>query len=500
LRLKFAMNKTFTKVFQIYFWAFAFFFASRPLDDGDFWWHLKTGQYIVEQGSIPRTDFFSFTNFGKPWVAHEWLSEVVFYLGYSWFGYNALIFLFAVLAVLAFWLVTRRLNGHAFVTAPAVLLGVWSILPTIGARPRVFTLLFAAAFLALLNSFQRNEKRWHIWLTVPLMAVWVNLHGGFLMGFVLLGLGIVGLVLDTLIEKQSIRGIWNRLRTLGLVFVSCAVAALLNPHGWRIYLFPFEIFLSPVQQQSVRDWLSPNFHQPELLPLAVLILLTIAVLALSPQRPRPSEVLLFVATLFATLKSNRHMAILALVAVPLLIRYLQHWLSAFASPAVLSERPQTSSRAPAFVGALLLLPLLIFVPKLAAEVYGPPKQNVVRVPIKAVQYMKENGIGGPTFTEPNMWGGYLIWALPSNPVYIDGRIDMYGDQFVGEYINIARGTVAWEEPFARHRVQNVIVAPKSHLARSLQDSSDWERRYEDDMSVVFSKRSDPAVAHAAAGE
>jgi hypothetical protein len=317
------------------------------------------------------------------------------------------------------------------------------------------------------------------------------------MGLVLLGLGIIGLLLDTLVEKRSIKGAWRRLRTLSLVLVSCAAAALLNPHGWKIYLFPFEIFLSPVQQQTVRDWLSPNFHQPELLPLAALILLTIACLALSPKRPRPSEVLLFVVTLFMTLKSNRHMAILALVAVPLVVRYLQQWISSIASTSAMTPRPgSTFSKETVFVAIALLLPLFVFVPKLAAEVYGPPKQNVVRVPIKAVEYMKQHGIGGPTFTEANMWGGYLIWEAPANPVYIDGRIDMYGDQFVREFINICNGTIAWEEPFTRHQVQNVMARPKSHLALSLHESPEWQQLYEDEMTVVFSRRASTAVAHA----
>lgn len=488
------MNRTFAKVFHLYVFAYAFFFASRPIDDADFWWHLKTGQYIVNQGVIPRSDFFSFTNYGKPWVAHEWLSEVVFYLGYSWFGYNSLILFFALLTVLTFWLITRRLNSHPFIVGPAVLLGIWSILPTLGVRPRVFTLLFAAILLVLLNSFGRDGK-WHIWLTVPMMAVWVNLHGGFLIGLVLIGVAIIGVLLDTLVEKQSLEGVWKPVRTLSLVLAGCGVAGLLNPHGWKIYLFPFEVFLSPVLMNTVRDWISPDFHQPEMLPLAALILLTITALALSPKRPRPSEVLLFVLTLYATLKSNRNMAILALVAVPLLARYSQYWVSSFTG-ATFTPRPnQSSSRATSFAVVALLLPLLIFIPKLVAEVYGPPKQNVVRVPLKAVEYMKENGISGFTFTESNMWGGYLIWAIPSNPVYIDGRLDMYGDQFVKEFIHIVNGTVAWEEPFARHQVKNVIVRPKSHLARSLAESGEWQQRYQDEMTVVFSRRSDPSIAH-----
>ena len=492
------MNSAFARVFHLYVFAYALFFASRPIDDGDFWWHLKTGQYIVDQGVIPRTDFFSFTNYGKPWVAHEWLSEVFFYLGYSWFGYNSLIFFFAVLAVLTFWLITKHLDSHPFIVGPSVLLGIWSILPTLGVRPRVFTLLLAATYLALLNSFTR-DGRWHIWLTIPMMAAWVNLHGGFLIGLVLIAFAIVGLLLDTLVEKRSIKEIVKPVRTLSLVLGGCAIAALLNPQGWKIYRFPFEIFLSPVQQQTVRDWLSPDFHQPELLPLAALILLTIGALALSPKRPRPSEVLLFVLTLFATLKSNRHMAILAVVAVPLLIRHLHYCVNSFTSPAVVTPKPnQFSAKATILASIVLLVPLLLFVPKLAADVYGPPKQDIVRVPLKAVEYMKENGISGSTFTEPNIWGGYLIWAVPSNPVYIDGRIDMYGDQFVREYLTIVRGTVHWEEPFARYQVRNVIVKPKSHLARSLQESSEWQELYQDEMTIVFSRRS--SVAHASSGE
>jgi hypothetical protein len=195
------------------------------------------------------------------------------------------------------------------------------------------------------------------------------------------------------------------------------------------------------------------------------------------------------------------MALFALVAVPLLIRYLHYWVMSFASPDAFTPRPRQSlSKATVLVVVVLLLPLLIFIPKLAAAVYGPPKQDVVRVPLKAVEYMKENGISGSTFTDPNIWSGYLIWAVPSNPVYIDGRIDMYGDEFVREYLKIVQGTIPWEEPFARHQVKNVIVRPKSHLARSLQESSEWQQLYEDEMTVVFSRRSDASVAHASASE
>src|ERR1051326_8011932 len=133
--------------FSVYVFAYAFFFAARPLTDADFWWHLKTGEYIVNTHSVPTTDLFSFTNYGKPWVAHEWLSEVIFYLIYSRFGFNVLIVVFAILFALAFWGVYQRAGKHPLIRRGGALLGVWAGFATIGVRPRVFTLLLSSVYL-----------------------------------------------------------------------------------------------------------------------------------------------------------------------------------------------------------------------------------------------------------------------------------------------------------------------------------------------------------------
>jgi hypothetical protein len=426
----------------VYVFVFAFFFASRPLSDGDFWWHLKTGEYIVRNLSIPRIDFYSFTVPGRHWVAHEWLSEVLFYLVYSRAGFDTLIFIFTVVTVLPFWVVFKRTQAHPFVKGLAVLLSVWSILPTIGVRPRAFTLLFAAIYLALLHRFVRERQTRAIWWLVPLMIVWVNLHAGYLIGLVLIGVVMVGVVLDAWFVGEKLALHWPRLKTLALVFVACLVAVNLNPQGPRIFVFPFEFFLSPVQQDQITDWLSPDFHQKELFPLLLLILLTIAALALSPKRVKPSELLLFLSTLYATMKSNRHMAIFALIAGPMLADYLQYWLETTRFARILGEsqsRTTSSGRRLIIFNVILAVVLLACLYKLKSVIYSPPTQARVGVPLNAVAYLKENGITGNTFTDPNIWGGYLIWETPSNPVYIDGRIDMYGDEFMREYLGIIRG-------------------------------------------------------------
>jgi hypothetical protein len=468
--------------------AYALFFASRPITDPDFWFHLKTGEYITQKGVIPKTDLFSFTNFGKPWVAHEWLSGVIFYAIYSAIGLNGLVLVFAVVTVLAFWIAFRYAAVHPFIKGFAFLLSVWTVVPTIGVRPRVFTLLLASIYLTLLSAYSRLGKGRAVWWLVPLMMVWVNLHAGFLIGIVLIVLTIVGMLLDSWASGENIRSLYPRLVTLVAVLLGCLLAAIVNPHGPRIYLFPFEIFFSQVQQQLVTDWFSPDFHDPTFFPLGLLILLTTAALALSSRRARPSELLLLLTTLYATLKSSRHLAIFALVAGPLVADYLQTWLAstsyrqAFAQPPSLKSTGQT-----VLLTSVLLLPLAASVPKLRTTVYAPPRQEIVSVPVAAVEYLKEKQIEGNTFTDPNIWGDYLIWALPENPVYIDGRIDMYGDQFVKEYLDLIWGITDWRGLFGRYSVRVAIVRPKSPLNRQLKESTDWQQVFEDSMAVVFTK-------------
>jgi len=482
------MNITLKRVMQVYVFAYAFFFASRPLSDGDFWWHLRTGEYIVRHHSIPRTDPFSFSNFGKPWVAHEWLSDLIFYLVYSHFGFNTLIFVFAVLTATAFLMVFMRCDAHAFVGAFATLLATSSVLTTVGVRPRAFTLLFASFFLLVLTQYTQGRQRKQLWLLVPVMALWVNLHAGFLIGLVLIALTIVGLFLDSWMEGKPLASAWPSARKLLLVLVASCGAVLLNPQGVKIFLFPFEFFFSPVQQNQINDWLSPNFHQPEFLPLAFLLLATTVVMALSPSRPKLSELVLFLSTLYATLKSNRHVAIFALIAAPLFANYFQSWIDSTALRRSFgSDRSERRDRANMFFAVLMLIPAVALTIQLKKEIYSTPKQERVGVPLQAVAYMKAQNVTGRTFTDPNIWSGYLIWEMPQNPVFIDGRIDMYGDEFVTYYLKIINGTEDWESAFDQYQIRAAVISPKSVLRLQMQKSPKWQEVYSDEMAVVFAR-------------
>jgi len=314
----------------------------------------------------------------------------------------------------------------------------------------------------------------------------VNLHGGFIIGLLFIVLTIMGIVLDGWSDGKKISTLLPELSTLAVVLLGCLIAVAVNPYGIRMYALPLEVLRTPIFQERVVDFLSPNFHEREMLPFSLLALLTIASFTLSPKRVRPSQLLFFLATFYSSLQTQRNIMIFALVAVPQFVEHFQSWLDS-TSLARLFPSPNTTQPLRVALFVLLLLPLAAFAIPLKRLVYVPLKQETSDVPIKAVEYMKRQQITGNTVTVPNIWGGYLIWALPANPVYIDGR-NAYPPEFVKEYVAITEGYRDWRGPFSRYGVQNAIVIKSSVMARELSESPDWQKLYEDEMAIVFTKR------------
>src|SRR5882672_2959278 len=182
-----------------------FAMAARPVIDPDFWWHLRTGQLILQTHAVPHVDPYSFTRFGQPWTNHEWLSEVLIYGLYRAGGFAALIVGFAAIPAAIFLLVYVRCSGRPYV---AGLLTVWAAVASIplwGVRPQMISLLLAGLVLLLRDLAQNKPRRW--WWMVPLMLLWVNLHAGYALGVALLVLFLLGDLLDVAFGVESWRHI-----------------------------------------------------------------------------------------------------------------------------------------------------------------------------------------------------------------------------------------------------------------------------------------------------
>jgi hypothetical protein len=499
-----------------------FTLAARPVIDPDFWWHLRAGKLIWETRAVPHADVFSATFAGHEWVAHEWLSEVLMFLVQQSLGYAGLVVCFALVISAAMWVAYRRCAAaahHPHVAGFALLLGALAASPTWGARPQMFSFLFAAVFLAVLDAHAAGRSRRAVWWLVPLTALWANMHAGFALGLALIALTIAGVVLDSWLgdgtrarriegdveevddEGRGVGGdaacagkgsgwsaLWRRARALVYVFAACVLAVALNPNGVRLYLYPFETLTSRAMMKYINEWFSPDFHEPMFQPLAILLFATFALMILSRARVRPSSLLLLAATGYAALRSGRNVPFFALAAMPLLAEHGWEWLKRQSWGARLA-RPERLDGA----GLKVLLNVLLFVAAPLALAFIRVGQVAAReaadesrnFPVAAVRFMRENSLPQPVFNEYG-WGGYMIWKLyPDYRVYIDGRADVYGDQYLEEFLRAHDGVGDWRAPLERWRVRTVFVGPDAPLASLLRQDAAWRVAFEDGQAVIF---------------
>lgn len=475
-----------------------FTLTAGHITDPDFWWHLRTGQLIFETRAIPHADIFSHTAQGKEWVTHEWLAEVLIYAIYKLFGWGGLVVSFSCVMTAALWIAYRRaaqLAPHPYVAGGAVLLGTLATAPMWGVRPQMISFLFTSIYLSVLGDYARRRVQTkELWWLVPLMFVWANMHGGYALGLALIGLTGAGLALEELMREKRERQLAVRVRPLLWLFAACALVVPLNPNGLRMFSYPFETLVSHAMHAYIEEWFTPNFHLIISQPLALLMFATFAVLALSPKRASPGELLLLCVSCYAALRAWRNIPLFALVAMPLLAEHLWHLLASRAWWRWLRAPEKREAGTKALVQLTLNVLLLICVPfglcvaNVAKVVAGQTSVEEEKYPSAAVEFVRAHPESGAIYNDYG-WGGYLIWKLhPQREVYIDGRADVYGDAFMEETLATLAGERNWRDPLERYGVRTILIKPNTPLASLLRQDEMWQRVYEDRQAVVFFKQ------------
>ena len=471
---------TFRRLFPLAFFLMVFALAVRQSAyiDPDLWWHLQAGQDIVQSQAIPKVDNYSFTKAGSEWVAHEWLSEAVMYLIYRASSWGGLLFVFSALITITLYIVYRRCEGQPYVAALSVLLAAASSSPLFGIRPQMITLLLAAIFIGLLTRYAEDGQSRRLWWMIPLMFLWVNLHGGYVLGLGLIGLYIIGLLLD---RK------WSLVPRLSFVLLLATCVVPLNPNGFRMFSYPFET-LSLAATTFIDEWASPDFHELMFLPLALLLFALLAALAWSARRPAASELFLLLMTGFGALRSARHIPIFALIATPILARHVwdimktRGWDKSFTRV----EAPATGF-ALIFNLVFLLAPATLGIVRVSHFVGNQPAYEAKNYPRAAVNFLLEKQLPAPIYNRYG-WGGYLIRRLyPNYRVYIDGRADVYGDSFTVEAMRTYDGHTDWRKPLERLGIRTVIISPAAPLSSLLREDDEWTKVYEDRQAVIFTR-------------
>ncbi|MBN1201174.1 MAG: hypothetical protein JXJ20_04895 [Anaerolineae bacterium] len=472
-----------------------FAMAVRVPTDTDTWWHIRSGEYILDQGKIPTTDPFSHTRYGEEWIDHSWGSQIVIYGFYHVFGGDGvpgdtgnigLALYMAGLATLGMLFVYLMCDGTVYVRAFVVVLGAAAAAVFWSPRPQMFSFMLGAAVLYVLHLYKRRQID-RLWLIPLIMLLWANLHGGFAIGFILLFGSIIGEVIGNLFNGDDERVVtWRRLRKMLLITAVSVLMIAINPHGVKMLGYPFRTVGIGVLQDFIQEWAAPDFHQPQTWPFALLLLGVLAAVGLSSRRIDWTDLTLVTGTGLMALMAGRNIALFAVAATPVLSRHVDAWLT----DRGWQIRPVRRVRGRMLLlnWALLVLVLLGGLAKIAAALNEETVRKAQEefFPVEVAEFLNETPPPGKLFNSYN-WGGYLMFAAPDVPVYVDGRTDLYDDDFLRDYLDVVFIRDGWDQQLDEQEIGFVAIEADSILATMLRTQPEkWdEKLFDDGRSVVF---------------
>jgi hypothetical protein len=474
-----------------------FLLAARTPLDTDLYWHLAAGRQTWQSGQAMVADTFSFTRAGQPWLNHSWLSQVMLYGLFQVGGSLALGVWMAGLATLSMGLMIAQMRGPAIFRAFLSVLAVTVAAVVWSPRPQLVSLaLFALiGWLLYLYKVQRAKI---LWLLPFLFWAWSNLHGGWSLGLMWIGIVIAGEACNHLLGNRSAEVLsWREIGRL-VMWTGLSLPALaLHPNGLAILTIPFQTVEVQALQQFIQEWASPNFHEFFQQPYLWLMALSVIAFGLSGRKVDLTDLLLVLWFAGLGLVARRNFGPFALAATPVVSRYLWAMFGSLRKPGETPagewgpgvSEPLAGRFRPRWQKAVNLALVAVIGFAALAKVWAVTSPVLVAAaslqmdPVGATTYLLQNQARGRIFNEYN-WGGYLIWTDPLLKVFVDGRTDLYGDEILGEWIQIIQAAPGWENLLDQWQVDWVMIDPTRPLAKGLAGLG-WREVYRDGQAVIF---------------
>ena len=475
-------------------------FALQPLTEPDFGWHLRTGLDVLHQHlSLPDTDPYSHTMPDWAWVEHAWLTDVLIAGIYMAFGaLGVIIFFFGV--TVGAWLLGAAASsaGSAFRWL-ACALSLWVALPYLGARTQLVTLLGVALLSWILKGWQEGNDSLRWWIP-PLFLMWANLHGGFVVGFLVLGL----IIATTSIARWlSDRGIISagrfeerifsvrETKWLALLAAVSACLTLVNPYGWRLYAEIIDSLSNQFMLESLQEWqpfsISAVAGRRYLLYLAGLG----AGIALWYRRIQPVRWVVGAVFLAFSFRHMRNIPLFLIWSLPLVADVLSGAFERFSRRWPLSD---AWARKGQLAAAGLLAALLWWLgPEHVHRVAesGTRPANFFRAtsyPIEAVEWVRgHRELAGERLYNDYAYGGFLLWWLPGTKIFIDGRMPAWhrGPRDIFKDYLALTGEAPDMSVLEKYSVDWAMVKRQTPLEEGLARSAGWSRVYEDEKAAIY---------------
>jgi hypothetical protein len=484
----------------------------RFLIDSDTGWHIRTGEWIWQTGTAPREDLFSYTMQGHPWFAWEWLSDVLMAAIHRAYGLTGIVAAAILVLLIAFAALDRLLvyrgSGPllAFVLtsfAAGVTLIHWL------ARPHLLSIPLIILWCAIVEGYRRRRNR-SILLLPLLLALWANLHGAFVATFPMLLVYAVGEA-----AEFAVRGRWRSgelrsvLGTYALVAALSAVATLATPYGVKLYAHLLQYLGDERLLASILEFQSPNFHEIEGKTLEVLLLLAIAAAVNALREGRCVEAGLVLLWAHMTLQSKRHVAIAAVVLIPIiaeqwskLSREAGDLLAAGEDPwrvrwRALRERYRAFLAVDRQLPGLIVYPLALTFLLVAAngswtDPLIPAHFDAKKYPVAAADFIANQLPTGHVYAH-DQYGSYLIYRFyPRLKVFVDGRSDFYRQgPVLADMLKLSLVAPSWQKILDGYDVQWMVLRRDEPLALIAEMSGRWANLYRDETAQIMVRKDGP---------
>lgn len=449
---------TVDRLIMLIAWILLFTLAYQQTSiQSDTWWQIRAGQQILQSGQVPTQDSYSWTFPNAYWPNHEWLAEVIFYGSYALGGTPLLLLACAALITLTWVCLFLIGDGQALIRLIVIAIGISGHILIWSARPHLFSLLFLAVTLLLLNRPRRH------WLYPLLFLVWANTHANVAVGGVVLGAACITAVI---IERRIN---WRWL----IVSAASAGATLINPLGFGLWEYVLYAFRDPARGQILKsEWLPPSLDFPQSYPFFGIALLWIAAIWLKRRQPKTHAdwTILLVSIIFFILglQSIRHTALFIVAAIPIM---MPHW------PV---KQPATPPRVLIGAGSLIVLIGVIAWSGIQLITFWNDHRNDQAMSPSMIQAVQScNGNLFNTYEA----GGMLIWMLPERKIFIDNRQDPYPIEFLAQVANTQMNG-DYRALFASYRISCAVMEADLPLFNALQRDG-WQELYRDSQWAVL---------------
>ena len=476
------------------------FINTHPIRPYDFWWHITIGREILTTGKIPTTDIYTYTEAGQPYPSYQmfWLMETSLYVIYRLGGPALVIFIHSLMISFAygviFWICKKitnswRIAAFGGLFAAALGLNDWNV------RPQGITFLLASLILLVVYTYNKNT-RWYWLVIIPLvMLIWVNSHGTFLIGLVLIGIWWGQEIWEVIKQRSNGEHKVEKklIVTPSIVLGISALVCLINPRGLEIVNYLKTLTSNNVVQKLVTEWAPPTLNTLMGAIFLFGLMGSAILLALSPKRPNLFQVATFLVFGLLGLKTSRGIVWFGLVMAPIVAEHVSAVVNSLFKP---EKRPaaQEGSR----ILNILFTILIIIMGGLSLPWFKnilplpTAKAGLIsaETPVQATKVLLDRNPPAHLFNAMS-FGSYLIWeAYPEYQVFVDSRIELFSEKVWEDYLNISNANGDWESRLSEYGVDTLMLSPVEQptLIQAVQGSDGWDLLYQDNSAIIFERK------------